>query len=110
MTVLTFYEKYAQQRAQAMGSLENRYQHVRIRSETEQTHTIIPAQSPTRHCLLTSGSCRALNASCRRCTNAVERMTPVPKCFPMKKRILGTRIERNVEVTVGNETANGRRS
>ena len=32
-------------------------------------------------------------------------MTPVPKCFPMKKRMLGTRIERYVEVRVGKETA-----
>ncbi len=69
------------------------------------THTIIPAQFPTRHCLFTSGSWRALKASCRRCANAVERMTPVPKCFPMKKRTLGTRMERKVDVTVGNETA-----
>ena len=37
--------------------------------------------------------------------NTVERTAPVPKCFPMKKTTLGTRMERNVAVMVGNETA-----
>ena len=74
-------------------------------SKTKTTHTIIPAQSPTFHLSFTIGFWRALNASCSRCTKAVERMTPVPKCLPMKKRMLGTRIERKVAVMVGNETA-----
>ena len=65
------------------------------------THTISPAQSPTFHSSFMTGFCSALNASCKRCTNAVERITPVPKCFPMKKTTLGTRMERNVAVTVG---------
>lgn len=72
-------------------------------------YTIIPAQSPILfHLSLTIGWSRALNASCSRCTKAVERITPVPKCLPTKKRTLGTRIERNVAVIVGNETARRR--
>ncbi len=72
---------------------------------TKSTHTIIPAQCPTFHLSFTIGFNRALNESWSKCTKAVERMTPVPKCFPMKKRMLGTRIERNVAVMVGKETA-----
>lgn len=34
---------------------------------------------------------RASKASGSKCTNAVERMTPVPKCLPRKNTIDGTR-------------------
>ena len=46
-----------------------------------------------------------MKAYWRRWTKAVDRMTPVPKCLPMKKRMLGTRMERYVVVRVGKETA-----
>lgn len=43
------------------------------------------------HLLRTTGSMSASNESCSRCAKAVASMTPVPKCFPMKNTMPGTR-------------------
>ena len=98
---LTFHEEYTQQRPKP----ENGQNHERRAQSCKGTHTIIPAQRPTSRASFAAGLRSALNASCRRCANAVARMTPVPKCFPTKKSTLGTRTARNAAVSVGNETA-----
>ena len=46
-----------------------------------------------------------LKASANRCTNAVERMTPVPKCFPRKNTRFGMRMYLTRFDSEGNETA-----
>ena len=46
-----------------------------------------------------------LKASAKRCTNAVERMTPVPKCFPRKNTRFGMRMYFTRFDSEGNETA-----
>lgn len=51
--------------------------------------------------------CSCLKASGSRCTKAVERMTPVPKCLPRKKTIGGMRRNLARFERAGNETAAG---
>lgn len=71
------------------------------------THTIMPTHFATPgHLLRTTGSMSASNESCSRCAKAVASMTPVPKCFPMKNTMPGTRrpgmrrdIDGNVDAT-----------
>ena len=47
----------------------------------------------------------ALNESGSKWTNAVDRMTPVPKCLPMKKTREGMRRNRARFEIAGNDTA-----
>ena len=60
-----------------------------------ETHTMRPVHSDLSD----------LNASARRCTNAVERMTPVTKCLPRKNTMDGMRMYLVRFDTEGNETA-----
>lgn len=54
-------------------------------------HIIMPTHFDTPHRSVTAGLKRATYASCNRCPKAVEMMMPVPKCFPMKNTMPGTR-------------------
>ncbi len=53
----------------------------------------------------TIGLCKDVKASPNRWMNAVARITPVPKCFPMKNRIDGIRKKGICCETMGNDTA-----
>ena len=105
---LTFYEEYGQPRLQTEQEevINTARSSVGIDGRT---HTIRPAQCSAFHVLLTTRPTRVLNASWRRWTKAVERVTLVPKCLPTKKRMLRTCVDRNVAVSVGKETAARRR-
>lgn len=53
--------------------------------------TIKPVYLPIFHFASTMGSLSASKASCRRWVKAVDNITPVPKCLPMKNTTRGIR-------------------
>lgn len=66
---------------------------------------IRPIQFPTLpYFSFTLRSSNELKESGNKCIKAVARITPVPKCFPIKNRTLGIRTI-PVPLTAGNETA-----
>lgn len=66
---------------------------------------IRPVHLPTLPYLsLTALDNRASNESGKRCINAVARITPVPRCFPMKNRRSGI-CTKPLLLMAGNETA-----
>lgn len=79
---------------------------IRILRANKTTHMISPVHLPRfPQRTLTSGFCKERNASSKRWIKAVARITPVPKCFPIKKTTAGMR---NIGICldiVGNDTA-----
>ena len=70
------------------------------------THIISPVHFPIfPYFISRTGLLSDLKASSRRCKNAVARMTPVPKCFPMKNKIGGMWRNGTCFDRVGNDTA-----
>lgn len=68
-------------------------------------NTIKPVCLPIFHCARTMGSLSASKASCRRWVNAVDNMTPVPKCLPMKNTMGGIRRNEIRLESVGKDAA-----
>ena len=59
-------------------------------------HTMSPVQSPILDISRTRWLLSDLKESWRRWTNAVDKMTPVPKCLPTKNNTRGSRTPRAV--------------